>query len=80
MPQSTVTSKGQITLPKEVREFLHAETGTKLEFIIQENDVMVKTVDRSIRDLRGLLHKPGRKPVPLDRMDRAVKAAAAKRL
>lgn len=64
MPISTLTSKGQITLPKEVREHLHLMEGDRVEFVIEaEGTVEVRPVSGSVRDLFGCL-RDVRRPVP----------------
>ena len=70
--QATVTSKGQITLPKVLRDRLHLSAGDRVEFILEENDV-VRMVPRttSIRRLKGMLPKPER-PVSLEEMEEAI--------
>jgi AbrB family looped-hinge helix DNA binding protein len=66
MAIATLTSKGQITLPKSVRQHLHLSTGDRLEFVIRsDGEVQVKPVAGSYRDLRGMLHRPGI-PTPPD--------------
>jgi antitoxin PrlF len=66
MAIATLTSKGQITLPKEVREHLHLGEGDRLEFVIRsDGEVHVQPVAGSYRDLRGMLQRPGR-PSPSD--------------
>ena len=76
MPAATLTSKGQITLPKSIRELLRLDTGDTVEFVIGENgDVQVRAGRYDVRELRGLLRKPGRKPVTLAAMDNAIRAA-----
>jgi antitoxin PrlF len=67
MAVATLTGKGQITLPREVREHLHLERGDRLEFVIKsDGTVHVHAVaENSFRDLRGMLHQPGR-PSPSD--------------
>jgi AbrB family looped-hinge helix DNA binding protein len=64
MAITTLTSKGQITLPKEVREHLHLGKGDRLEFVIRDDgEVQVKPVAGSYRELLGMLRRP-RKPLP----------------
>jgi antitoxin PrlF len=64
MAITTLTSKGQITLPKEVREHLHLGKGDRLEFVIRgDGEVQVKPVAGSYRELLGMLRRPGR-PLP----------------
>jgi antitoxin PrlF len=73
---ATLTSKGQITIPKEVREKLKLQTGDKLEFLIQEDGTArVIPVTSSIKELRGLIPKP-KKAVSLEDMDKAVEKGA----
>lgn len=79
MPTSTMTSKGQITLPKEIRDYLHAKPGIKIDFIIQENgEIVMKAVNRSVRELEGILAPYVKKPVTLEEMDEAIARGAAR--
>jgi len=70
--QATITSKGQITLPKALRDHLHLSAGDRVEFILEDNNV-VRMVPRttSITRLKGMLPKPKR-PVSLEEMDEAI--------
>jgi AbrB family looped-hinge helix DNA binding protein len=80
MPSATLTSKGQITLPKPVRERLHLQPGDRVDFVIDsDGEIRVRTSRGDVRDLKGLLHRKGRKPVTLDEMDTAVARGAARR-
>jgi len=61
MAIATLTSKGQITLPKAVRDHLHLGNGDRLDFVILGNgEVQVKPVSGSYRELLGMLRRPGR--------------------
>ena len=73
--QATITSKGQITLPKALRERLHLEPGDKVEFVVDDNNA-VRMLPRtaSIRRLKGMLPKPAQ-PVSLADMADAITAA-----
>ena len=74
MAQATLTSKGQITIPKAIRESLQIQAGDKIEFIITlEKEALLKPVTRRVDDVFGKLHKPGRKPVDLAKMDAGIK-------
>jgi antitoxin PrlF len=71
MAITTLTSKGQITLPKEVREHLHLGKGDRLEFVIRgDGEVQVKPVAGSYRELLGMLRRPGRRLPPEEGLDR----------
>ena len=70
MSTATLTSKGQITLPKEVREYLHLAEGDRIEFLIEAGgEVKLRSVTGSVRDLRGLLHVPGRPAPSLEELE-----------
>jgi antitoxin PrlF len=69
--KSTLTSKGQTTIPKEIRDELHMKAGDQMTFtLMPDNTVVMRVKSRSIEDLGGLLHKKGRKPVPLEQLSR----------
>jgi len=66
---STMTANGQITLPKEIREYL-----CKLEFVAGTDGQVVlrraKTID--VRELKGILKRDGYPPVSLEEMQEAI--------
>jgi AbrB family looped-hinge helix DNA binding protein len=64
MSMATLTSKGQTTIPREVREFLNLKSGDKLEFKIDpaRKTVTVKAANIPIADLKGILKRDGMKP------------------
>jgi len=79
MATATITSKGQITLPKEVREALGVGTGDRVEFVAEPDGVYkVVAATRDIKHLKGLIQKPS-KPVTVEAMKRAVARAVSKR-
>jgi antitoxin PrlF len=55
---STLTSKGQITIPSYIRSKLHLEAGQKLEFFIQGESFVAIAVNKSVKSLKGILPKP----------------------
>lgn len=80
MPSAKLTSKGQLTLPKPVRDRLHLRPGDRVDFVISsDGEIRVRTSRGDVRDLKGLLHRPGRKPVTVEEMDAAIARAAARR-
>ena len=79
MARSTLTSKGQITLPKEVREHLGVDAGDRINFVIRESgEVLVEPETVDVRSLRSVLKRKGRS-VSLAEMDRAVRRGAARK-
>jgi antitoxin PrlF len=78
MASATVTSKGQITIPKAVREGLGVESGDRVEFVELESGVYtVVAATRDIRELKGIVPKPA-KPVSIDDMNRAIRRRAGR--
>jgi AbrB family looped-hinge helix DNA binding protein len=78
MPTAIVTSKGQITIPKAVRDALGVEAGDRVEFVEREKGVYtVVAATRDIRDLKGLVPPPP-SPVSVEDMKRAVRRRAAR--
>ncbi len=74
---STVSSKGQVTLPADIRKRLGITAGTQLEFIVRGDDHLeVIKVGGSVRALKGALGAPTR-VLSLEEMDRAIALGAA---
>ena len=74
--ETTLTSKGQVTIPKAVRDALHLRTGDRLDFILQpDGTVRVLPVKGSVKALKGILPKPAR-AVSLEDMERAIRLRA----
>ncbi len=74
MALATLTSKGQITIPKVVRDSLHLHTGDKVEFVITEDgNAFLMPVTKRVDDVFGRLHKPGRKPISVEKIDSMIK-------
>ena len=74
MITSAITSKGQTTLPKPVREALRVGAGDRVRYVIFDNAVRVLPV-RPVRRLFGALRHDG-PPVTLEDMERAVAEGA----
>jgi len=73
MPSATVTSKGQVTIPKSIRRALDVEAGDRLDFVVEEPGcVVVRVGAADVSGLKGLLHRPGRRPVSIDEMNAAI--------
>lgn len=71
---STLTSKGQATIPKEVRDTLGIEAGDKVRFFVMPDGrvFLRKVIPASA--LRGILHRPGQRPMSLAEMDGGIAA------
>ena len=78
MPTSTLTSKGQITVPKEVREHLHLAPGDEVEFAIDEQGaVTFRALRGAAAELFGCLRRTGARPVTVAEMDEVIGRRAA---
>ena len=63
---ATVTSKGQTTIPKRIRDALQIQAGDRLTFTLLPDGVVLKRVNnRNIMDVAGNLHKPERTALPI---------------
>ena len=78
MATATVTSKGQITLPKEVREHLGLKRGDRVDFSIDpQGDIHVRATKRRVGDLFGFLKRPGADALPLEEFDETMAQSRA---
>lgn len=70
MSTATVTSKGQITIPKHIRDDLDIEAGSKVLFVkINDHDYRMIARTGKIQELAGILHRPGQPTVSIEQMD-----------
>lgn len=77
MATATVTSKGQITIPAEVRQSLQVDAGDRVEFVqVEPGKFVLVAVSRSVTELKGMFGKPAR-TVSIDEMNRAIAARGA---
>ena len=78
MSAATMTSKGQITIPVEVRKKLGLKTGSRIEFLYNEEtgcyELLPKTL--SIKAFAGMIKWTG-KPVSIEEMNRVIAEAGA---
>ena len=74
MPASTLTSKGQTTIPKDVRNHLKLRTGDQIDFVIEpDGSVVIRPATVHVRELKGILHRKGMKAQSLDAMNAAIR-------
>ena len=73
MAMATLTSKGQVTIPKTVRDSLRLRTGDKVEFVlVPDGKALIRPITKKVDEVFGRLHKPGRKPVSVAEMNAVV--------
>lgn len=79
MSTSLLTVKGQTTIPKKIREYLHLQAGDRLTFIIQRNGkVVLKPASVDVKELQGIMPKP-KKSATLEDMGKAIRKRAVKK-
>jgi AbrB family looped-hinge helix DNA binding protein len=77
MTTATVTGKGQITIPAQIRAALHVGTGDRVEFVeIEPGRYEFMAATRSLSELKGMFKKPS-KPVSIQDMKSAIAARGA---
>lgn len=76
MSAATLTSKGQTTIPKDIRDGLGIAPGDQLDFHLLSNGSATMRVRRgALNDFIGILRKPGQRPLSLKAMDDGISKA-----
>ena len=75
MITGTITSKGQITIPKKIREFLKVENSDEIVFVpIEDGKVLITTKKKPSSVLFGMMkHRKLSQPVPVEKMKSAIR-------
>ena len=69
--EAILSGKGQTTIPKEIRDRLSMKAGDRMTFtLMPDATVFMRVKSRRVAELAGVLHKKGRKPVPLEQLSR----------
>jgi AbrB family looped-hinge helix DNA binding protein len=80
MSTAKLTSKGQLTLPKAIRDALRLNPGDKVRFVkLDDGSYAIRPATRSIMELSGMLYDPNRKPVTIAEMNEGIAEAAVER-
>ena len=67
--ESTLTSKGQTTIPKEIRDSLAMKAGDRMTFtLMPDATVVMRLKTKSITELAGTLYRKSRKPLPTEQL------------
>ena len=76
MHTAKITSKGQVTIPRQVREDMGVTSGDRLDFVrMEDGHYAVVPASHSIKSLKGIIPRPKR-PISLDDMQAAIGAGA----
>lgn len=69
--ESTLTSKGQTTIPKDIRERLHMKAGDRMTFtLMPDGTVLLRIKNKSVMSLAGSLRRKSQKPLPVEQLSR----------
>ena len=74
MQESTITAKGQTTVPKDIRAALGLKPGDKLRYLVLDDGQVRLLKMRPAAELSGLLHRPGRAALTVEDMSAAIEA------
>lgn len=78
MPTTTLTSRGQTTIPKSIREALQLRPGDRVEFILEGDQVVLRRAGADLTELDGMIDRSDREPASVEEMDEAIERAAAR--
>jgi AbrB family looped-hinge helix DNA binding protein len=78
MPTSTLTSRGQTTIPKPIREALQLHPGDRVEFILEGDQAVLRRAGADLTELDGMIDRSDREPASVEEMDAAIERAAAR--
>jgi AbrB family looped-hinge helix DNA binding protein len=69
MPTATLSSKGQTVIFGSIRDQLGLKPGDTIDSVMQENgDILIRPATQDVQKLKGMLYRPGRKPVSVEDM------------
>ncbi len=68
MAHSILTSKGQVTIPKSVRNKLNLKTGDKVDFKVSGKELILVPVSKSVEEVFGILSCKSKKKISVDDM------------
>ncbi len=79
MPTATLTSKGQTTIPKEIRDYLLIDAGDRLEFIIDDTGrVILLPATLEVQSIKGIFPRPKR-PASVEEMRAAIRKKGSRK-
>ncbi len=78
MATATMTSKGQITIPRPVRAALGLDSGDRIEFVeLGKGQFAIVAATRSVQELKGLFRGKRSKPATIEEMNAAIARRAS---
>lgn len=78
MTSATLTTKGQVTIPKKIRDYLKLDAGSKVDFVIDfDGQVKVIPLNFPAKALSGILHRPEMRAATIEEMEEAIMEGAS---
>lgn len=78
MPSATMTSKGQFTMPKEIRDDLGLVAGSRVMFVkLPSGEYALSPRTGTVEDFLGMLHDPRRPTITIEEMNEAIAEGGA---
>ena len=77
MQRSKIGARGQVTIPKEIRETLQIQPGDTVCYLVEQDGVRIKKMG-SIKDIKAMVEYDG-PPISIDEMDDAILENAARK-
>ena len=69
-----MTSKGQTTIPKQIRDHLKLRSGDQIDFLVRtDGAVVLRPATLHVRELKGFLHRKKMTAVSVDAMNKAIR-------
>ncbi len=79
MPAATLTTKGQLVVPKSIRDLMGLHPGDRLDFVVlDDGNVLMRPATEDVRRLKGFLSRSGRAPVSVEDMNRIIRNRGAR--
>ncbi|WXU00208.1 MAG: hypothetical protein Ctma_0919 [Catillopecten margaritatus gill symbiont] len=73
MSFATVTSKGQVTIPKDIRQFLHLNAGDKIEVVATKNgEAVIRPISKTVDEVFCSLKRPNQRSISVEEMDEGI--------
>ncbi|OIR24894.1 AbrB/MazE/SpoVT family DNA-binding domain-containing protein [Bathymodiolus thermophilus thioautotrophic gill symbiont] len=73
MSLATISSKGQVTIPKSIRDFLHLNSGDKIEVLPTKNgEAIIRPISKTVDEMFCKLKRSEQQPLSVEEMNEAL--------
>ncbi len=79
MTEATLTSKGQITIPKRIRDAMGLSAGDRVDFVDAEKGVLMVPAKRDLMALRGMFRGRRSKPATIAQINDAIEELGSRK-